>query len=96
MKTIDLKGDTAVERNEWLRSLLTEHVCSVTFNKVNGEVRTMPCTLDSSMIPPAPAVDPEKPKKEKKINTDVISVWCTDQQEWRSFKVMNVTQVSVL
>lgn len=95
MKTIDLVGNTTDERNQWLRSLLTEHVCSVTFTKVNGEVRTMPCTLNSLFIPSV-TVDADKPKKEKKVNTDNISVWCTDKQEWRSFKVMNVTQVSVV
>jgi hypothetical protein len=83
---------------EQLSELLHAGECMVEFTKVNGEVRTMPCTLNESLIPPDPVhvtntdnpVDFPAPKKEKKQNPDVMSVWCLDKKEWRSFRIANV------
>ena len=91
MKTVDLQGTTAAERNAWLRKLLVYGVYDVTFTKVNGEVRTMPCTLNPVQMPPAPVKESTRERKD-----DTLSVWCVDKQEWRSFKVMNVTEVKEL
>jgi uncharacterized protein YdaU (DUF1376 family) len=30
------------------------------------------------------------PKREKKVNLDVMNVWCLDKKEWRSFRIANV------
>jgi WYL_2, Sm-like SH3 beta-barrel fold len=91
MKTLDLVGETVQERGIWLRNVLTKNICDVTFTKVNGETRTMPCTLKPSSLPPAPV------KESKKVaNPETMSVWCVDKKEWRSFKTMNVTEVRVL
>jgi hypothetical protein len=88
---------------ETLRTLLLENECIVEFTKVNGEVRSMPCTLKAEVIPdPIPApnflhftntdnpIDFPVLKKEKKVNPDVMSVWCLDKKEWRSFRIANV------
>lgn len=83
---------------EQLSELLRSGECVVEFTKVNGEVRTMPCTLNESLIPPPPVhitntnnpVDFPAPKKVKKENPDVMSVWCLDKKEWRSFRIANV------
>ena len=83
---------------EQLSLLLHTGECVVEFTKVNGEVRTMPCTLNESLIPPALVhetntdnpVDFPVPKKAKKENPDVMSVWCLDKKEWRSFRIANV------
>jgi hypothetical protein len=83
---------------EQLSLLLHTGECVVEFTKVNGEVRTLPCTLNESLIPPPPVhitntdnpVDFPAPKKEKKQNSDVMSVWCLDKKEWRSFRIANV------
>jgi len=87
---IDLQGNTSEERNSWLKQLLSNGVYEITFTKVNGETRVMPCTLDAGRLPPA-TVKENKNTKERK--TDTISVWCVDKNEWRSFKVMNVTEI---
>jgi hypothetical protein len=83
---------------EHLSELLHTGECVVEFTKVNGEVRTMPCTLNESLIPTTPVhetntdnpVDFPAPKKVKKENPDVMSVWCLDKKEWRSFRIANV------
>jgi hypothetical protein len=83
---------------EALRTLLLENECVVEFTKVNGEVRSMPCTLNPRIVPPAP-----EPKvlaegevlKVKKENLNVINVWCLDKKEWRSFRIANVISAKV-
>lgn len=88
---------TVDERRSILVDLLRQGVCEVTFTKVNGELRTMPCTIDPRIVPPAPApklvAEGELPRA-KKANPDNMSVWCTDKNEWRSFKLANVTEIA--
>lgn len=89
---------------EQLSELLHSGECVVEFTKVNGEVRTMPCTLSESLIPPPPVhvtntdnpVDFPVLKKEKKVNPDVMSVWCLDKKEWRSFRIANVISAKAI
>ncbi len=87
---------TIDERRSILADLLRQGICEITFTKVNGELRTMPCTLDSKIVPPAPEhkvlAEGEQPRV-KKANPDNMSVWCTDKNEWRSFKLVNVTEI---
>jgi hypothetical protein len=94
--------DTLLEiKRQDLAEMLRKGICEVTFTKVNGETRTMPCTLSEAIIPPAPVhvtntddpIDFPQVKKEKKANPEVMSVWCLDKKEWRSFRVMNVTGI---
>jgi hypothetical protein len=84
---------------EALRTLLLENECIVEFTKVNGEVRTMPCTLKAEFIPdPIPVPNfpnPEDPPKVKKENPNVMNVWCLDKKEWRSFRIANVISAKV-
>lgn len=83
---------------EQLFELLHTGECVVEFTKVDGTVRTMPCTLNEALLPPPQVhvtntdnpVDFPAPKKEKKQNPDTMSVWCTDKKEWRSFRIANV------
>ena len=83
---------------EQLHELLHTGECVVEFTKVDGTVRSMPCTLNEALLPPAPVhvtntdnpIDFPAPKKEKKVNPEVISVWCLDKKEWRSFRIANV------
>ena len=83
---------------EQLSELLHTGECVVEFTKVDGTVRSMPCTLSETLIPPTPVhetntdnpIDFPTPKREKKQNPDVMSVWCLDKKEWRSFRIANV------
>lgn len=77
---------------EEIVALLQAGVCEVTFTKVNGEIRQMPCTLKSELLP---VVDNKlNEEKTRKQNPDNLSVWCTDKNEWRSFKIANVQQIT--
>lgn len=83
---------------------LKDNICEVTFKKVStGELRVMPCTLNESLIPKKPekvhTTNTDNPvdfPKERKENPNVVSVWCTDKQEWRSFRLDTVTDFKLL
>lgn len=93
---------TTITRDQ-LSELLHSGECVVEFTKINGEVRTMPCTLNESLIPQPPVhitntdnpIDFPTPKKEKKVNPEVMNVWCLDKKEWRSFRIANLISVKV-
>lgn len=80
---------------EEILNTLRKGVCEVTFKKVNGERRVMPCTLQAELLP-------AQNQKELTFETirerkgDAISVWCTDAQAWRSFKLGNFISIKAL
>jgi hypothetical protein len=82
------------DRNREIRHLLSEHDCEITFTKVDGSVRTMPCTLRTEAMPQR--VVTEEHQTTKLYKPETLSVWCLDKSEWRSFKVANVQRVRVL
>jgi hypothetical protein len=87
-KEIDMSYDKIVEQ-------LRSDVLEVTFTKVNGETRTMPCTLLTSFMPsytPSEATDIDQ----HSVNKTVIRAFAIDKQAWRSFRVDNVTNIEVL
>ena len=93
--------DTVKLDRDTISSMLKEHICEVTFTKVNGEVRVMPCTLMESVIPSAPvhATNTDNPvdfPKVKVPNLATLSAYCLDKKEWRSFRVANVLDVKVV
>lgn len=71
-----------------LTTLLKQHVLEITFTKVNGEVRVMPCTLRADRLPATPITEESKTVRARTPN--VVSVFCTDKNEWRSFRFENL------
>lgn len=86
----ELSADQLDQRNREIREQLYTGVCEVTFTKVNGEVRTMPCTLDRELLPPEPLREFHETRIYK---PETLSVWCLDKMEWRSFRIANVTRI---
>lgn len=84
---------TAQERNAVLREVLGKNDCEVTFTKVDGTVRTMPCTLREAAMPQREVVEHRQTREYK---PETLSVFCLDKNEWRSFRVMNVIEVRPL
>ena len=83
---------TADERNHLLRTLLKQD-CEITFTKVDGSERVMPCTLRTDALPPKAVNESHQTRVYK---PETLSVWCLDKAEWRAFKVMNVISVKLL
>ncbi len=70
--------------------ILKTGIHTVTFTKVDGTERTMPCTLDPTIIPTVPVTES---KQDRKVNDAVMRVYVTDINEWRSFRVDNLIQI---
>ena len=65
----------------------------VVFTKMDGTVRTMNCTLNKLLIPADKAPKGTGSEKLKEDKT-TIRVFDTDLQDWRSFKVAAVTNIT--
>jgi hypothetical protein len=89
----DKKG---IPTQEELYKLLKENVVEVTFTKLNGDKRIMPCTLIESYLPPARKDEPLTQKKVREITDKVIAVWAIESKGFRSFRYDRVTAVKVL
>lgn len=72
--------------------LLNTGVHTVTFTKVDGTERTMPCTLDPALLPQVNIV--EDRRVPRKLNMDTLRVFVTDVNEWRSFRIENVKSIT--
>ena len=81
-----------IEREE-LQALLQEKVMEVTFTKINGDKRIMECTLQASVLPPAKKDEPITQKKVRAINPEVMSVWDTNANGFRSFRMANILEL---
>ena len=78
-----MKGNYMLTKSELIEQLQTG-VYEVTFTKVNGDNRVMPCTLMADHLPEFGT----KLKESDTVDLDLdrISVWCTDANVWRAFK----------
>lgn len=76
------------DRGEMITELKAR-VCTVTFNKVNGEERVMKCTLSSDILPIAEAERSINPQRN--VREETLSVWDVNKEGWRSFRIANVT-----
>lgn len=83
---------------EQLIAALSADICQITFTKLNGEVRVMPCTLKEDLVPKyerkTPLVESQD-TVEVKAPSAVLSVWCMDKAAWRSFRVDAVTKIEL-
>lgn len=77
-------------RNEILDKL-KNNICKVSFTKINGDKRVMPCTLREDILPAK-----NENKSTKKVNENVVNVWVTDINNWRSFRVDSVSEIEIL
>jgi hypothetical protein len=73
-----------------IRDLLFTGVFNVEFTKINGELRTLICTLQKDLLPEAAAKESVEPKPK---DFETVSVWVPELKSWRSFKTMNVITV---
>ena len=77
-----------------LVSFLSQGVCELTFTKVDGTERTMPCTLKEDLLPKA--ILTEDNVVPRKLNVDVLRVFVTDINEWRSFRIENFKAIRLI
>lgn len=83
MKTSELRND--------LVNALRSDVATVTFKKKDGSERIMKATLQTEFMPIIKPADPsDTPKPERKVNEDVIAVFDTETNGFRSFRLDSV------
>jgi hypothetical protein len=70
-------------------NMLNNDVLTVTFTKVNGEERVMRCTLLTEYLPGGTAA----PQLLQENTGDTISVWDTEVNAWRSFRLSSVKTI---
>ena len=87
MNNIVISDKEKIDMN--LKELLKTNVVEVIFTKVNGDKRVMTCTLQPSFLPEE--VETEKTRKQ---NDEVLSVWDTEVNGWRSFRFDSVISYS--
>ncbi len=77
---------TSEMRKEMIDAL-KESVATVTFTKKDGTERVMKATLQTEFMP---VVDSDKPKTKKKVNEEVVAVFDTEANGFRSFRIDSV------
>lgn len=88
---------------KWLKSHLKYGPVTVTFTKKDGTERVMKCTTNSELVPVVESavhvtntdnpIDFPAPKKEKKINEDVMPVYDLESGAWKSFRWDSIKSV---
>ena len=77
---------------EWrtnVRETLEKGVAVVTFEKSDGQVRILKCTLDPNVVP----AYKENGKTKKIPSEDVQAVWDLEKNAWRSFRFDRVRTI---
>ena len=85
---------------KWLRSHLNYGPVTVTFTKKDGSERVMECTTNTSLVPQIVhetntdnPIDFPAPKKERKVNEDIMPVYDLESKAWKSFRWDSIKQV---
>jgi predicted PilT family ATPase len=86
-----LKG---IPTREDLVKLLNEQLVEVTFTKLDGDERTMMCTLRENFLPQANKGDPLSQTKIRNLEEKNLVVWDINANGWRSFRYDRVKKVA--
>lgn len=88
-----LKG---IPVKEDLKHLLEQNVVVVDFTKLNGDRRTMTCTLRNDIKPRATKTDAMSQKAVREVSDAVVSVWDVNARGWRSFRYDRINAVDIV
>ena len=73
-----------------VRNLLSASEATVVFEKLDGEMRTMRCTLIPEFLPETPG----QVGKSKEKSKDAVAVFDLDKRAWRSFRFDKLIDLS--
>jgi len=87
---------------EQLKSRLKDVVATITFDKKDGTLRQMRCTLKENYLPSSTiaseetqgVLTTERVLSVRKENFDILPVWDIDNGGWRSFRMDSIKSVS--
>jgi hypothetical protein len=85
------------DRHAATMALLTEYQCIIEFTKVNGEDRSMQCTLREDLLPIQGRLLAEDVVEahQNTINHELITVWSTEANGWRAMRTKNIKSVKL-
>ena len=78
---------------KWLKSHLAYGPTTVVFTKKDGTERVMECTTNPKLVPAVEIVEGTEPKKERKVNEEVMPVYDLEAKAWKSFRWDSIKQV---
>jgi hypothetical protein len=88
---------------KWLKSHLAHGPTTVVFTKKDGTERVMECTTNPTLVPFVEEkvhvtntdnpIDFPAPKKEKKVNEEVMPVYDLESKAWKSFRWDSIKEV---
>ena len=91
------KFDTDESKN-WLLNIIKGDIPpTITFQKVDGEIRVMKCSTNEAFLPKV-VIDESveiKPKKERKESTTSFRVFDVEKQDWRSIKWDSMISITI-
>ena len=80
-------------KREALLEMLKNQTVVVHFTKLNGDKRVMTCTLQEDILPPPKKDQLLTQKKIRAINEEVMTVWDTNANDWRAFRLDRVEKI---
>jgi hypothetical protein len=75
---------------EWLTGVLKNGTANVEFEKKDGTIRVMKCTLTPALLPTIN----ESEKPARKVSLDTLIVYDMEANAWRSFRWDSVKSVT--
>jgi hypothetical protein len=80
---------------EDIKETLKGCIAKVTFEKSDGSMREMRCTLIDTYLPPLKVLAEGETPAVRKENLEVLSVWDVDNNGWRSFRIDSVQKFAI-
>lgn len=74
---------------EDIKNLAIKGIIKVRFQKTDGTIRNMRCTLNPKYLP----VQTDLEEHTTKENSTILAVWDLDKEGWRSFRINSVLKV---
>lgn len=75
-----------------LKQSLQNGVVTIVFEKADGTLREMRCTLQSDFLPPQLLQENVSSRAE---NPDCLAVWDVENGGWRSFRMNSIKSITV-
>jgi hypothetical protein len=79
-----------------LKELLSKCIATVVFEKKDGTIREMKCTLKEDICSLKENITETHPTTiHRKENDNALSVWDMEKSAWRSFRIDSIKEVSL-
>ena len=78
---------------KWLKGHIAYGPTTVVFTKKDGTERIMLCTTNPELVPKVEIAEGTEPKKERKVNEEVMPVYDLEAKAWKSFRWDSIKEV---